>query len=278
VFDRRGHRVYGVDEPQASAWQIVQLGTETGNIIEPTAFGVAADGTFVVADAPNRTERIQVFTPVGFRIAGFTLPRRTRPRLTIDGVVVNGIGSLQYTGKSILLSQPENGTLMTEYALSGDSVRAFGRLRPTGYERDEDVHLALNSGIPLVAPDGFYFVFQAGIPVLRKYDQDGELVFERRIEGRELDPLVSKLPTEWTRQQDDLPLVAPTVRTAAVDRSGNVWISFAVPYTYVYDGDGDKIRAVQFRGAGIVSPASLFFGPKGRLLVTPGLYEFSAPQ
>jgi hypothetical protein len=48
-----------------------------------------------------------------------------------------------------------------------------------------------------------------------------------------------------------------------------------VPYTYVFDRDGDKIRTVQFRGAGIMTPSSLFFGRNGRLLVTPGLYEFT---
>jgi hypothetical protein len=31
---------------------------------------------------------------------------------------------------------------------------------------------------------------------------------------------------------------------------------------------------VQFRGAGILAPDSLFFARDGRLLVTPGLYEF----
>jgi len=71
-----------------------------------------------------------------------------------------------------------------------------------------------------------------------------------------------------------LPLVIPTIRTAAVDTAGNLWVTFVVPYTYVYDRDGDKIRTLQFRAAGITAPNSLFFGPKGRLLVTPGLYEF----
>jgi hypothetical protein len=63
-----------------------------------------------------------------------------------------------------------------------------------------------------------------------------------------------------------------------VDHSGRLWISFVVPYTYVYDADGDKIRAVQFHGAGIVAPNSLFFGRQGRLIVTPGLYEFEAGE
>src|SRR5262245_24185244 len=59
VFDRRGHRVYGVDEAQMSVWQIVQLGPEEGRIIDPTGFSVAPNGTFVVADMPENSERIQ---------------------------------------------------------------------------------------------------------------------------------------------------------------------------------------------------------------------------
>jgi hypothetical protein len=69
--------------------------------------------------------------------------------------------------------------------------------------------------------------------------------------------------------------VAPLVRAAAVDPDGDLWVSFTSQVTYVFDSDGDKIRAVQFRAAGALSPSSLFFGKRGRLLVTPGLYEFT---
>jgi hypothetical protein len=278
VFDRRGHTVYGIDADQSSAWEIVQIGAEPGHIIDPTAFAVEPDGTFVVADAPNNRERIQIFTAAGFRIGGFTLPGREKTRVTLGNFVMNGIGSLRYTGTAILMSQPEDGALITEYALNGGVNRTFGNFRRTGHEDDRDLHLALNSGLPLVDPTGgFYFVFQAGEPVFRKYDRSGHLIFERHVEGREIDELVDRLPTAWPRRQTsegELPLVVPTVRAAAVDPSGNLWITFVVPYTYVYDRDGDKIRTVQFRAAGIVSPTSLFFGRDGRLLVTPGLYEF----
>ena len=47
-----------------------------------------------------------------------------------------------------------------------------------------------------------------------------------------------------------------------------------VPYTYVFDADGDKIRTVQFRGAGILSPGEPLLQSQGHILVTPGLYEF----
>jgi hypothetical protein len=280
VFDRRGHTVYGLDERQSSAWEIIQIGAEPGRIIDPTAFAVEPNGSFAVADAPNNRERVQIFSPAGFRIGGFLLPGRLKMRVTLDNTVLNGIGSLQYTGASILMSQPDTGALITEFALNGGVNRTFGRLRRTGHEDDPELHLALNSGIPLVDPrGGFFFVFQTGEPTFQKYDQAGQLLFERHIEGREIDQVVAALPTRWpTRRTADgeMPLVTPTIRTAAVDRDGRLWIAFVVPYTYVYDADGDKIRTLQFRGAGLVQPNSLFFGKDGRILVTPGLYEFRA--
>jgi hypothetical protein len=279
IFDRRAHTVFGVDAEQASAWEIVQIGAESGRIIDPTAFAVAPDGRFAVADAPNGRERIQIFSPAGFRNGGFLLPGRLRPRVVLEQTVLSGIGSLQFSGSSILMSEPETGALFAEFDLNGGVTRTIGTLRRTGHEGDRDVHLALNSGIPLVDPTGgFFFVFQTGEPAFRKYDRDGLLLFERHVEGREIDPVVANLPTTWPKRRyedGELPLVLPTVRAAAVDRAGRLWIAFVVPFTYVYDRDGDKLRTVQFRAAGILSPNSLFFATNGRVLVTPGLYEFA---
>src|SRR5262245_16359536 len=178
VFDRRGHTVYGIDEQQTAIWEIVQIGAEPGRILDATALSVAPDGSLVVADAPGNRGRIQIFGPAGNRLGGFLLGSSTRPQLTFENVVMNGVGSLQYTGTAILLSQPENGALITEYDLTGRTSRTFGELRPTGHEQDADVHLALNSGIPLVTPSGrILFVFQAGVPAFRRYDPAGRLLF-----------------------------------------------------------------------------------------------------
>jgi hypothetical protein len=114
---------------------------------------------------------------------------------------------------------------------------------------------------------------------LRRYDAQGTLLYERHIEGPELDGVLTAMPSSWPRRGGpgegrELPLILPAVRTAAVDPSGDLWIALAVPYTYVYDSDGEKKRTVQFSAAGTVSPTSLFFAANGRLLVTPGCYEF----
>ena len=278
VFDRRAHAVFTIAGDAAKT--IVEIGSEPGRVLDPTAFDLdPADGSFVVADAPLRRSRIQTFTADGRRLAGFTLAEREKARLLLDNGVLNGIGSIQYSGGRILINQPETGGLVSELELYGTPVRTFGLLRPTGQEGDTNVHLALNSGLPLADPTGgYFFVFFAGIPMFRKYDASGRLLFERHIEGPEVDEYLRTMPTRWpTRRTEDgdvLPVVPPAVRTAGVDREGRLWVSLTSPVTYVYDGAGEKVRTVQFRGASVLAPNSLFFTKDGRVLVTPGCYEF----
>jgi hypothetical protein len=279
VFDRRAHAIYAIDARGTEATKIVDIGPEQGRVLQPTAFGTAG-GILVVADGPNRVERIQFFNEQGQRIGGFTLPGRASARVTLGSFVLSGVSSLQFTGRSLLINQPETGALITEYGLAGTPVRTFGALRATGHEADRDVHLALNVGLPVINPaGGYYFVFQTGQPRFRKYARDGALEFERVIQGRELDGVMAALPTSWPRRAvagETLPLVPPVVRAAAADAQGRLWVSLVVPYTYVFDEDGDKLRAVQFEAAGVLAPTSLWFSDRGRLLVTPGLYEFDA--
>ena len=279
VFDRRGHSVYAVDADKKAARKLLEIGAEFGRIIQPRGFDTSAAGSFVVADAPTGVDRVQLFGADGNRLGGFALPARQRTAaLAFGSLVFSGITSIQYAGTNLLISHPESGALFTEYSRSGFPVRSIGRLRDTGHEQDLDLHLALNVGFPVVDPTGgFYYVFVGGRPLFRKYDSDGRLLFERHVEGSELDGYLASLPTSWpTRRIADreLPLVRPAVRAAAVDPLGHLWISLSQDHTYVYDGDGDKVRTVRFDAAGTIGPTSLFFTPDGRLLVTPGCYEF----
>jgi hypothetical protein len=277
VFDRRAHTVYGVDAALTGATRIVQVGQESGRIIQPVAFAVSSDDRFVVADAPVGRERVQRFGSEGTRLGGFVLPGRLEVRVQFAGLVLNGVGSIEYEGESILVNQPERGALMTEYSLEGSPRRNIGLLRATGHEADPDLHRTFNTGIPLVDPrGGYYFVFQTGEPRFRKYDANGTLLFERVIQGTELDRWLAAQPTTWPSRRGDreLPVVPPLVRTAAVDPSGRLWVVFTLPFTYVYDPDGEKTRVVQFHSAGVILPNSLSFTREGQVLVTPGCYIF----
>jgi len=134
--------------------------------------------------------------------------------------------------------------------------------------------------VPMTLPAtaGFYFVFLGGVPMFRKYDAAGALVFERHIEGVEIDRHIQSLPNSWPRRRTpvgEIPIVPPTVRAASVDPDGKLWVSLATPHTYVYDIGGDKVRAVQFSAAGVMTPSHFYFAPDGRLLVAPGCYAFN---
>ena len=278
VFDRRNHMVSLVPGTlDAPPRELVGVGIEPGRVLNPSAFDLAPDKTFAVADAPFGQPRVQFFFETGARLGGFALPQQATSSAKTSTVFFNLIASVKYTGKSLFISQPESGTLIAEYAVDGQLIRSFGELRPTGYESDRELHKALNAGRIVVNPrGGFYFVFSGGIPLFRKYDATGKLLFERYIQGPELDEYARNRPTTWPKRAgpSETPFVAPVVRAAAADAAGNLWISLVVPVTYVYDAAGDKTRTVQFAGAGIIAPTNLSFGTDGRLLITPGCYAF----
>ncbi|CAN5760016.1 hypothetical protein BH18ACI5_BH18ACI5_00180 [soil metagenome] len=283
IFDRRSHAVSRVaGDATAAVKELVLIGIEPGRILLPIAFDSAPDGTFVVADAPGGVERIQIFLDSGSRMGGFSLPRRAAPRVTLGNMVLNGVGSVNYTGTSILLSDPESGALISEYGLDGSVVRTFGGLRATGHEQDRDLHLALNSGYSLsINGGGFYFVFVAGVPMFRKYNAAGEMLYERHIEGPEIDQHLRSLPSVWPKRKTasgEYPIVTTAIRTAAVDERGSLWISLLAPLTYVYDSSGEKERTIEFRGSGLLSPNHFFFTADGRLIVSPGCYAFNVKQ
>ncbi|HYN09474.1 MAG TPA: hypothetical protein VES67_18970 [Vicinamibacterales bacterium] len=276
VLDRRAHTVFVVSQDRKSVRKILEVGGEQGRVLSPAVLDVSTDDILAVADAPSGQERIQFFSLTGSRLGGFWLAKRVAPRLVIGPLVLNGVGSMHFTGKTFLVNEPDAGGLFLERDIEGTVLRQMGTLRPTSQEADRDLHLSLNIGLPLVDPTGgFYFVFQTGRPMFRKYTADGTLVFERHIEGVELDGQIQALPTTWpARAAGRLPLVSPLVRTAAVDADGRLWVSLMTPFTYVYDRRGDKTRTVQFEAGGIVSPTSVFVTRRGRLIVTPGCHEF----
>jgi hypothetical protein len=276
VLDRRAHAVFLVDTDGRDVRRILGVGPTAGELLNPAALAVSRDGLIAVADSPDGFDRIQYFNASGMRVGGFYLPVPQEPRLTIPELLVSSGDSLAFPGDTFLVNRPEWGTLFAELDTTGRVLRQVGALRPTGHAPDRDLELGLNIGIPLATPDGgFIFVFRTGVPIFRRYDRDGRLLFERHIEGPELDARMLALPTVWpARRAGRRPVVPPLVRAAAVDPAGRLWVSLAEPFTYVYGVHGEKLRAVQLRGAGVLWPSSLFFTPQGRLLVAPGGYEF----
>ena len=270
--------MHRIDREWTRATPLVTIGQAQGELLQPSAFDASGD-LFVVSDAPFGLDRLQVFYQDGTRLEAFQPRVRSLPRVTLGATVMNGAGSLAMAGESILIGEPDTGWLVSRYDIKGTLVQSFGHLRSTGHEQDADVHIGLNTGFPVPAADGgTWFVFQAGVPLIRKYDAEGRLQFERHIEGPELDPIIQALPLTWPRhragEDREMPLILPHVQAAAVAPDGSLWIALSIPFVYVFDASGEKTRVVQLEGAGTITPTSLAFTRDGRLLVTPGGYEF----
>jgi hypothetical protein len=283
VLDRRLHVVWAVDAKRATWRKVVLSGLKLGQIERPSALALGPGGDqFVVADFSQGADRLQWFDLAGKMAGAFWLPDKHETPMILQSVVFTGIGALHFARDSFYVGYPFRGSLISEVDMKGLTVRQIGLQRPTGQESDPDLHLALNFGVVAADPTGgFYYVFQTGEPLFRRYDAAGHLVFERHIEGVEIDEKIRAIPNVWPRPGEragNKPFVEPMVLAAAVDRSGRLWVSLQSGFTYVYDRRGDKIRTVQFDAGGVVSPASLFFTADGRLIVAPGCYEFPVKE
>jgi len=278
ILDAGAQTVSLIDAARTTVRKIVATGPEWGHVLRPNALALGRDRTFAVADTPGPYDRVQVFSMTGRLLGQFFPPGAPGTRLSIGPLVINGIGAMEFTGERFLFAAPNTGALMIETDLAGRPIQSIGTLRLTGHEDDRPLHVALNAGLPLVDPTGgFYFVFQTGAPMFQKYDAAGVLVFERHVEGTELDATLRTFPTTWPKRDESqglLPYAPPTVSSAAVDPDGRLWISLTVPYTYVYDRTGEKIRVVQFQATRPLTPSQLHFPVPDRVVTTPGCYEF----
>lgn len=276
ILDRRAHTVFRVDPLGRSVRRLMDVGHEPGRLLRPSVLSMGRDDIFAVLDAPNGLQRIQYFDTAGLHIGGFYLPIVGAPSLVSGNVVVSGVGAMAFTGKTFLVNQPAWGSIVAELDTAGTVLRHVGQLRLTGHERDPDLHQAFNVGLPVAEPaGGFFFVFQTGIPLFRKYSASGQLLFERHIEGPELDPVLQALPNRWLdRPAGTRPFPQPTIQTAAVDGEGRLWVALPTGQVYVYDASGQKIRVVRLQGARPLRPSSFFFTRDRRLVVGPDGYEF----
>ena len=82
---------------------------------------------------------LRYFSLSGTHLGGFYLQSRSMPRLAAGAMVLNGVGSMSFTGRTFLISRPETGALLTVLDNRGFVLQSVGALRKTGHESDKDV-------------------------------------------------------------------------------------------------------------------------------------------
>ena len=260
VFDRRAHAVYAVAGDAAK--KIIDIGAEPGRVLDPSAFDIdPADGSFVVADAPLRRPRIQVFTaqrrpPRRLHAAG----AREAARVTLESGRAER-HRFDPVHRRRDPDQPARDRRARVGAVDsyGEPRRTFGQLRATGQEADPNVHLRAERGAaarsirPAASTSSSSPACRSSASTTRR----GRCCSSATSKARSSTTTCRRCRHGGRRGATDdgdvLPLVPPAVRAAGVDRQGRLWIALMSPFTYVYDRSGDKIRTVQFRGADMLA-------------------------
>ena len=217
VFDRRAHAVFTIAGDAAK--KIVDIGAEPGRVLDPTRLRPRSRPT-AASSSPTRR--------CGGRAS------RSSPR-TAAASAASRCRSARSRACMLDSARPERHRLdpvHRRHASSSTSRRAGGlvselelygtpdphlrrRCAPTGHEADANVHLALNVG-PAARRSRPAASTSCSRPASRcsaSTTRRGTLLFERHIEGPEVDEYLRTMPTRWpTRRTEDgdvLPLVPP---------------------------------------------------------------------
>ena len=128
---------------------------------------------------------------------------------------------------NILINQPESGRAhLGARARTATPRRTFGQLRPTGPRgRPERAPRAeRRAAARRSRPAGSTSSSSPACRCSASTTRRARSLFERHVEGPEMDEYLRTMPTRWpTRRTEDgdvLPLVPPAIRTAGVDRAG----------------------------------------------------------
>jgi hypothetical protein len=207
VSERARNSVLVIDEHSKVQKVIGGIGSGPGRLFRPGYLDVASDGAIYVQDGGN--ERIQSFDLDGRYLGGFA--------------TTQFMGFAAGAGGEVYLGQPEKGNLITVYSRDGKVLRSFGELKtlsgvygPEYASQNELYRHAINRVRLTVEDDGSILVSFALAPILQKYTRQGELLFERRLEG---------------------PGLARSRRRAVADRQGTGARSFQT-----HDGAGRRLR------------------------------------
>ena len=185
--------------------------------------------------------------------------------MTLGGLALDGVSTLAFLGNGIALNQPETGCAHHRVRArrhAGPQHRRAARDRPRSRSAAAPRHEHRDSAAASrrAATSSCSL---AGAPMFRRYDAKGALLFERVMQGRELDPIIEQMPKTWPRRTIDgkeLPLVVPTVRAAARRLRRQ-------PVGVVPDAGHLRLRRTRARRSGPCSfvqpesspPTSLFF-------------------
>lgn len=169
VVDQGNNRIVKFDKDGNFLEETGGIGQGPGEFLEPVDVVIDHEGRLFVADKGNL--RIQIFDADGHFLESFRI-RSISPALN------GGVLALDSQGRVYISSPTEKG-LIAVYSSKGDELANVGHLIPTGFGKGADitwnqVYLGIDGN------DNIYVLFFS-YPIIRKYDRNYEMVFEKDI-------------------------------------------------------------------------------------------------
>lgn len=240
VTDMKGNRILVFNRQGKLRRTIGVVGSGPGELLRPGELAISNHDLIYVREGGN--ERIQIMTLEGKHVHHF-------PMGYAEGFAVNSKGM-------IFLGQPDKGKLISVYSQHGQLMSSFGNLRkPSDFygqsyvEKGKADKLLINRvNISIDRADNVYVTFRFA-PVLQKYDPHGQLLWEERLQGPDIEKLVSLFQTD----EQDRKFIrvgadgrhANLVLLNAVVNPGNGHIYVLLPNKalYVLDGRGKYLES-----------------------------------
>ncbi len=257
VSERRRHSVVVLNERFEIQREIGGIGSAPGRLFRPGAIDVSEDGIIYVQDGGN--ERIQSFSLDGTSLAAFG----TEPYM----------GFAAGTEGEIYLGQPEKGALISVYSREGKLLRSFGKLKlysDLHGEEFKDQNEQFSKGINRVRlsvdKDGNILVSFMLIPLIQKYTRKGQLIFEQRLEGPEIDTLTQSSGGRLTMSMDGF--AEEVIALEAVPcPNGEIAVVLTDRSIYFADKNGKRLRVLHPYAETTFTPEMAGITPTGDLML-----------
>lgn len=266
LTDIEGNRLLVINRNMEVERNFGRIGSGPGRLFHPGYLDVGGDGTVFVEDGGN--ERIVKFDQSGHYTGEFRVN-------AFQGMAVD-------TQDHLYLGQPEEGSLITVYSSAGTRLRSFGQLKKYSeiygesfHDKDSSYNVALNRVRLATDKDGYLYVSFMITPLIQKYAPDGTLMFERRLEGPEIDRLMDAIQKRrYIATKSD----GVDVRIIALDpvidpANGNIMVPLVDGSIYVTDREGNKVSLLRpawaNRGDGTFRPFVAGLGANGEFMATP---------
>jgi hypothetical protein len=186
------------------------------------------------------------------------------------------------SNNELYLGQPEEGHIITVYSSSGKKLRSFGQLKKFSemngtefVDKDEPFKFAINRVRLSTDSAGNLYVSFTLTPLLQKYSPNGDLLFERRLEGPEIERLKTAVQK---RKYITSPVEGPADgRIIALDpvidpTTGNILVPLVDGSIYVADAEGKRVKFLRphaTQASQTFYPFVAGLGAKGEFLINP---------